>query len=260
MIAHSTDGVPVVWEALGSGEPAVVLVHGWATDRHLWDGVRTHLSARRRGVTLDLGGHGESGKGRVEWTVASLAHDVQAVVKASGARQVVLVGHSMGGPVVLEASRLLGPTVAGIVLVDTVLDAEERMPAEMIASLGKQLLADYAATTRSMSDEHLFTAATPPAVRERVLRYLLAADPAMSVALLGGVWSYDAVPVLHALRSTPIRAVSADKFPTKVDVNRRHIPGYSVEIVPGTSHYLMLEKPQDFNAALDRALAALSPS
>jgi pimeloyl-ACP methyl ester carboxylesterase len=251
---RSSDGVPVAYVVAGRGEPTLVLVHGWALDRHLWDGHLPRLAARHRVVTLDLPGHGESGRQRARWTMAAFGEDVKAVVDAVGANDVVLVGHSMGGPVVLEAARRMPDRVRGIVLVDTVLDAEERVPSEQIEVMVRQLQADYVGVTTQMANEYLFAPGTPPAVRERVLRHATTIAPDLSIALLREVWSYNNLPALSEIKA-PIRAVNADKFPTAVEVNRRNMPGFEVHLVPGTGHYPMLEAPEKFAEALDRALA-----
>jgi pimeloyl-ACP methyl ester carboxylesterase len=251
-MARSADGTGVRFEVTGQGEPTLVLVHGWALDRHLWDGQVAGLARRHRVITLDLPGHGESGA-RDGWTIAAFGQDVQAVVEAVGVPQVVLVGHSMGGLVVLEAARRLREQVRGLVLVDIVLDAEERTPPDQVEAMAKQLEADYKAVTTHMSNEYMFGPGTPAPVRERVLGHALAMNTAVSIALLREVWTYDPLPALREI-TAPIRAVSADKFPTNLEVNRRHMPGYEAVIVEGTAHYLMLEKPDRFARALDEAL------
>jgi pimeloyl-ACP methyl ester carboxylesterase len=240
----------------GQGEPALVLVHGWAFDRHLWDHEVRRLSARHRVITLDLAGHGESGRERKQWTFAAFAQDVKAAVETAGAERIVLVGHSMGGPVVLEAARLMSGRAAGIVLVDTLLDVEERLPPEQIEAMVGPLEADYVPTATYMSNEYLFAPATPAAVRETVLGRATAIDPRLSVTLLRLLWTYDPLPALREIQA-PIRAVSADKFPTNLAANRRHMPGYEAVVVPNTAHYLMLEDPARFGVALDQALASV---
>jgi len=251
--ARSADSVPIRFQVSGKGEPTVVLVHGWALDRRLWDGQVPRLKARHRVVTLDLAGHGESGRERASWTMAAFGEDVKAVVEAVGAKQVVLVGHSMGGPVVLEAARRMPERVKGIVLVDTLLDVEQRTPPDQIEAMARQLQADYKTTVTQMTNEYLFAPATPAAVRERVLDHATAMPPEISIGLLREVWGYDPRPALRDIRA-PIRAVNADKFPTNLAVNRRHMPGYEAIIVAGTGHYPMLEDPARFGAALDQAL------
>ena len=105
--AQSADGTSIRFQVDGAGEPTLVLVHGWALDHCLWDGQVPWLSKTHRVVTLDLAGHGGSGRARAQWTMNAFGQDVQAVVEAVGMNAVILVGHSMGGPVVLEAARRL---------------------------------------------------------------------------------------------------------------------------------------------------------
>jgi sigma-B regulation protein RsbQ len=255
--APSPDGVPIRYAIEGSGEPTLLFVHGWAFDRHLWDPDVRRLGRRYRVVTLDLAGHGESGADRRRWTIAAFGEDVKAVADAVRPERLVLVGHSMGGLAVLEAARRMKGRVQAIVLVDIVLDAAQRMPADEIEAYARQLEADYDAATRHMVDQFLLGPATPPAVREHVIaRTTTALPPALSIALLREVWAYDPVPALREI-DAPIRAVSADKFPTDVEGNRRFMPGYETTIVPGTGHYPMLEKPDQFASALDGVLGGL---
>jgi pimeloyl-ACP methyl ester carboxylesterase len=251
--ATSSDGNPIRFEVTGEGEPTLVLVHGWALDRRLWDDQMKRLAARHRVVTLDLAAHGESGRQRAEWTMAAFGQDVKAVVDAVGAKQIVLVGHSMGGAVVLEAARRMPERVRGVVLVDIFLDVEERTSGEEIDAMARQLEADYKTTVTRFADEYLFVPATPAVVRERVLGHVTALPPHISIPLLRETWGYDPLPALREIEA-PIRGVNADKFPTNLEVNRRHMPGYDAAIVEGTAHFLMLEDPTRFGRALDKAL------
>jgi len=251
--ARSADGATIHFQVHGKGRPTLVLVHGWALDRRLWDGQVPALAARHRVVTLDLAGHGESGRQRAQWTMAAFGQDVKAVVEAVNTSQVVLIGHSMGGPVVLEAARRMPERVKGVVLIDTLLDVEQRSSPEEVEAITSQLQADYKTTVTQMSAEYLFTPSTTEAVRERVLRHATAMRPGISIALLRQSWTYDPLPALREIKA-PIRAVNADKFPTNVEVNRRHMPGFQAIIVTGTGHYPMLEDRVRFNSALDQAL------
>src|SRR5713101_3465630 len=102
-LARSADGVPIHFTVSGAGSPALVFVHGWAIDGRYWEQQVPVFARSHRVVTLDLAGHGRSGRERKDWTVESFAQDVRAVVDALGLKKVVLVGHSMSGNVILEA-------------------------------------------------------------------------------------------------------------------------------------------------------------
>jgi pimeloyl-ACP methyl ester carboxylesterase len=136
--ATAPDGVRIHYETAGSGRPALVLVHCWTCDGSFWKDQVERFARGRQVVTLDLAGHGRSGRTRKSYTMQAFGQDVKAVADALKLDRIVLVGHSMGGPVILEAARALGDRVVGLVPVDTLLDVEQREdPAETKAFLDK---------------------------------------------------------------------------------------------------------------------------
>src|SRR5262245_45079157 len=128
---RADDGLNVVCEVRGKGDTALVFLHGWCGDRAYWKHQLDEFAADYRVVALDQAGHGESGKDRKSWTASGLAGDVEAVVKALGLKRVILVGHSMGGPVSLLAARRMPGTVVAVIGVDTLQNAEASFPEEV---------------------------------------------------------------------------------------------------------------------------------
>src|SRR5207253_5827184 len=112
--ATSPDGIPIRYHAAGKGDPALMFVHCGGCERGFWDGQVAYFAAKHRVVALDLAGHGQSGSGRKDWTMQAFGQDVVSVVEALGLKRVVLIGHSLGGPVVLEAARSMPGRVAGL--------------------------------------------------------------------------------------------------------------------------------------------------
>ena len=253
---RSKDGVSIRYESFGKGEPVLVLVHCWSCDRHLWDAVVPRLARDRRVVTLDLAGHGESGRDRREWTIPAFGEDVRAVVEALGLRKVVLAGHSMGGPVILEAARLLPGRVVGLVPVDTGLDVEKVSTPEEVAGLLGAFEKDYRATADQFTRQYMFTPKSDPALIARVAAKNAAAPPDVAIPCLRAAFSYDARPTLREVR-VPAHAVNADLYPTNVEANRRHFAAYDVTLMTGVGHYLMLEDPARFSELLAGAVAQL---
>ncbi len=103
--------------------PPLVLTHGWGTNSTVWYYVKRHLAGRFRLVLWDLPGLGESrGPADNDYRLEKMAADLEAVV-ARVERPAVLVGHSIGGMILLTFCRLfpqhLGTRVVGLVLVDT---------------------------------------------------------------------------------------------------------------------------------------------
>src|SRR5262249_62303816 len=82
----------------------VLLVHGYGGDRNSWLFLQEPLAARHRVYALDLPGHGTSAKDVGDGSAGRLAGAVLGVLDAIGAGRAHLVGHSLGGAVVVAAA------------------------------------------------------------------------------------------------------------------------------------------------------------
>lgn len=115
----SADGSPITYGVSGQGDITLVFIHCWTCNHEFWRPQIEYFSKNYKVLWLDLAGHGLSGSHRQEYTIAAFGGDVAAVVKKLNGKNVVLVGHSVGGPVASEAAKLLGDDVIGIVGVGT---------------------------------------------------------------------------------------------------------------------------------------------
>lgn len=251
----SADGVSIHYASVGAGDSAVVLVHCWSCNAHYWDGQVKALTPKWRVVTLDLAGHGASGKSRATWTMTSFGEDVRAVVTALGLKRVVLVGHSMAGPVILEATRLMPDRVVGLVPVDTLHDVEREMPDDKKEALFARMRQDFPGTTGELVRK-LLPSGTNPALVDRLLTDETGADPAVAVPVFQALFQYKEAPALDAIK-VPIRAIDTDLVPMNLEANRRHAPQFEVVLMKGVGHWPMLERPEEFNAKLVEVLAGM---
>lgn len=113
------DGCTVRYEHLPRpGRDRLVLVHGGSAHRGWWEQVAPALSADFDVVVPDLSGHGDSDH-RPSYAPALWAGELAAVVTASGATPVIVVGHSMGGLVGIYLAALRPELVSRLILVDT---------------------------------------------------------------------------------------------------------------------------------------------
>lgn len=128
------DGVRIfVHEAGAPGrEPPVVLVHGWSVSHWMWrDVIHGLVAAGRQVIALDLPGAGESDRpapSKQSYAPDALAVVLWRVLDLLGVRRAALVGHSMGGAVVIHAARQQAGRVAGLIVIDGAL-AMPRLPA-----------------------------------------------------------------------------------------------------------------------------------
>jgi len=252
----AADGVPIHYSVQGKGEPALVFVHCWSCDRNLWDNQVPVFAKQYRVVTIDLPGHGESGRERKNWSVESFADDVNTVITKLNLKRVVLIGSSMGGPIAVEATRRMPNRVVAIVPVDTLQNVENKVPPEQLAEVMKQLRADYKTAVTGFLNQLFFSANTPIAVKNRIISEVTSRPPELSISILEGIFAYDAAPALTKIK-VPIRAINSDLNPTNLEVNRKYAPQFDAVIIKGTGHYPMLEDPAQFNALLTNVLRDL---
>ena len=252
-VVPAKDGVPIHYSVQGKGEPALVFVHCWSCDRHLWDNQGPVFAKNHQVVTIDLPGHGESGQERKNWSVESFADDVNTVVTKLNLKRVVLIGSSMGGPIALEATRRMPSRVVGVVPVDTLHNVENRVPPEQLEAVFKQLQADFKSSIPTLLNQYFFSPSTPEAVKKRIIAETTSRPPELAIAILRAIFSYDSAPALREVK-VPIRAINADMNPTNIEVNRKYAPQFDAVIIKGTGHYPMLEDPARFNELLAEVL------
>jgi pimeloyl-ACP methyl ester carboxylesterase len=255
--ARGVDGLPIAYDIRGAGEKAVVLVHGWSSHRGIWYRQLDPLAADYRVVTVDLAGHGASGKDRDDWSIEALAGDVAELVRQLDLDPVVLVGHSMGGPVVLAAAAQMPERVAGVVGVDTLHDVEfERPDAEWKRWLGA-FEEDFAPACRRLVGS-MFPEGTDETLVARTVDDICDADPDIAMALMRDLRRLDQAVLMDAV-DAPIRLINADALPTDLEANRRHAVDIDVVVMEGVGHFPMIEQPEAFNAQLRAVLAEVAP-
>lgn len=246
--ARSADGVEIAYTARGSGDPAIVFIHGGLADRSFWAPQLSAFADRFRIVALDLAGHGVSGRARKAWTIPAFGDDVRAVADALGLPRVVLVGNSLGGPVALEAARGLRGRALGVIGVDTLHDLTQKIDPANASARADAFRQDFAGTCHAMVDA-LFHPGAQPDLRAWAEKRMCAMPPEVVVGIMEGFAGYD---LMAASRNAgvPIRAINGDLWPTGIERNRAVVPDFDAVIMQGAGHYPMLERPEEFNRML----------
>jgi len=254
---RADDGVSIVGEVRGKGDTALVFLHGWGGDREYWKHQVEVFAADYRVVAIDQAGHGTSGKDRKVWTADGLAGDVEAVVKALGLKRVILVGHSMGGPIALLAAKRMPGTVVAVIGVDTLQDAEFKRPEEVTQSILDGIEKDFKGTVRTLFDGVLPEKADPD-VKKWLRTKAEGQDPKIGLAIIRDIFGLDTKKLLKEAK-VPVRCINSAggfKFftPTAVETNKKYAD-FGAVTIDGVGHYPMLEKPDEFNRKLKDVLA-----
>jgi pimeloyl-ACP methyl ester carboxylesterase len=258
LITLSPDNVHIEYHLYGKGEPAVILVHGWACDANYWQAQIGPLAAHYTVVAVNLAGHGASAANRSDWSIANYAQDVAAVARQIPNRQLVLVGHSMGATVALAATPLLGDRAIGIVAVEALRSVGE--PPLTLSEIERRVApfnADFIGATRQLVSESLFEKGADPVLVHKVAYDMSLEPPAVAVPSLRALLSTDLTALLPAIH-VPVYAINSDLLPTDAARIRKSLPGLTLDVLDHSGHFLMMETPARFNPLLLRDVAAIA--
>jgi pimeloyl-ACP methyl ester carboxylesterase len=234
----------------GPGTP-VLFVHGLAGSRQAWTEQVAHLSPGRRVVALDLHGMGESEPSPSgDYTIPSFAADVGAVADALGLKRFVLVGHSMSGSVAAQYAADHPDRVAGLLLDDPAGDLTTLPPGSLDPWLKGMEPATYREFTETWWSQML--AAAKPEVRDSVYAQMRKTPPAVVAASARSLASYSPVAALEAYKGPKLTVVTPEN--EKPYSLQKLVPGLHAQLVTGTSHWIMMDDPEAFDAVMDRFL------
>ena len=253
----STDGVPIAYTSIGSGDPTIVFIHGGYADQTFWTEQMGALSERYQLVTLDLAGHGLSGSERELWSLDAFGEDVRAVVEALELESVVLVGNSLGGPVGLIAAKKLPEVTRGLIAVDTFQKADRDFSREAFEAYIQSLREDFPATCEVMVRQ-LLLEETDPDLYSWIEGKMCSFDPAIAPKIVNGFIDFD-LEREFADAQVPIRAILGQTTPLDLAGNRALRPDFEAVVLEGCGHYPQLEKPQEFNQNLIDYVEELRP-
>jgi pimeloyl-ACP methyl ester carboxylesterase len=237
-------------DAGGAGELAVVFVHAFGGNTTHWSAQLEHLRQKRRSVALDLRGHGLSEPpANGDYRMDSMAGDVDAVVNKIGLQRFVLVGHSMGGSVVIAYAGLHPERVAGIVLVDT--GNPKEIPEDQKQQYIRALESDaYSGVMESYFEEIL--AGSACGVRKKIMGEIRNMPKEVAVPLVKEQLRFDPVTALNRYHGARLAVVTpANDMPYSL---HNLLPDFPHVVMTGTSHWLQLDKPEEFNYILDEFL------
>lgn len=252
---RSADSVSISYDVHGSGKPALVFVHGWCCDKRYWSFQVPYFVRKYQVVTIDLAGHGASSLGRTDWTIEAFGQDVVAVVEKLDLDQVILIGHSMAGYVIIEAARQMPDRVIALVGVDTLHDVETEFTQEQIDTFISAFKEDFVKNTVAFV-RGMFTSNSDPDMVKNIALDVASAPPQVGIGALEGYFNYDVIDALEDV-NVPIYCINTDLLPTNVEANRLHVNSFEVKLMPGLSHFIMIEDPNTFNKLLDETITEL---
>jgi len=242
------DGARVHFKSYGKGRDALVLVHGWGCNLDHWRDQIPDFAKRNRVIALDLPGHGQSDKPQIPYTMDLFANAIDAVMREAKVERAVVAGHSMGTPVARQFYRKYPQKTLAIIIVDGGLRPFGTK------EMRDQFLAVFRAPNYKEAGVQMFAqmmGTLAPADRERVnssfsntpQNVLVGAMESMNQDSLYGPDKIN-VPVFAIIAKSPFWPPDTEQF------FRTLAPDFEIQWLEGVSHFLMMEKPKQFNDAV----------
>jgi pimeloyl-ACP methyl ester carboxylesterase len=244
------DHLKVHYTNYGKGETALVFVHGWACDETVWADQAPTLAEKIRVITIDLPGHGQSDKPEtIEYNKDLYTRAIDGLINDANVKSVILVSHSNGTPFARHYYRKFPAKVKAMVIVEGPLRAMFGEPAR------ESFIAQLKGTNYPESMGRMVDAMTKPikdaAERDKIKAIMLKTPQHVAISEFEAtddrdLWKEDKidVPTLIILAKQPAWSPEYEKFV------RNLIPKLDYQVWENVSHFLMMDKPREFNAAV----------
>lgn len=256
------NSMTISYEVYGNGPVTLLFIHGSFIDQTYWAGQVAYFKNKYTVITVDLAGHGQSGTERERWTIESMADDIVYLVKELALKNVILIGHSMGADIALiVATRYPAPFI-GFIAVDMFKNAATPLAPQFqsqVAGILENAKKDFGATSEHYAQMALLTPATPQWIADKIRHAYRHAYVPMGLATLPEFFEMDKVEKkLLPLLQWPLHLVNVNYIPTNEEALKAHTgKGYTITEIAGTSHYPMLETPEELNKKLDSVITGI---
>jgi pimeloyl-ACP methyl ester carboxylesterase len=246
----------------GQGDTTLLFLHGWCINGMYWKDQIDYFSKTYSVFAIDLPGFGKSKAERNNWTIEEYANDITAFIDTMHLKNVVIIGHSMAGEIMLQTALTNNPKIAGIVGIDnfklidvTFIPEQTKQMADFFPMLKK----DFKNVAPVYADRMLFHPTTSKEVKDRVKT-----DFANSNSVIGYEtcmnqmqYAYTDAQRLEQL-NYKLYLINGNSFPTNETGLKAHCKtGFKVETIAATGHYPMIEKPTEFNLILEKVLTEM---
>ena len=240
----------------GEGTKTLLFLHGWCINSSYWEAQIAHFSRSYQVYALDLAGFGKSTSTDHDWSIASYGQDVNAFIAALDLREVILIGHSMSGSVMMEAASRNPTRIAGLIGVDNYKDIDLEYTPEQMEGFQEAMNAfkeNFKESAPYFADLRLFHPSTREAIKNRIKEEFAQSDPTIGYESIISFAQYSQL-LPAKLEASPFKLylLNSEAIPTYEKGLEDHCKnGYEIHSVGHTGHYPMVENPDRFNEVLD---------
>ena len=258
-VTAKVNNTTIAYNQYGKGDTTLLFVHGWCINKEYWNEQSKYFSDKYKVVTLDLPGFGGSDKNRTEWTFEKYADDINEFIKAEKLENVILIGHSMSGDILLLMDTKYPELVIGIVGVDNLKRPGVKFSEEeskQVEGFFAMMDSSFSGTVEVYTKGNLFTPSADTSIVNRVIKDFKNNDSVIAIKVLRSLFdvSQKEKEMMQQLKHT-LYLVNSDPDTTHIDSLKKYCKASAeVVYVHGTGHYPMIEKPAEFNSALEKVI------
>ena len=244
---------------VGKGKPTLFFIHGSYIDKNYWKNQFSFFSKKYRVIALDLAGHGNSTHNRTDWSIQNFGSDINQIIKKLALKKVIIIGHSVGADIMLEASNKKNKVIIGIIGIDYFKNVGAGLPQNVIDQVITNLKTDFAGTNEQYVKQALISKNTKPEIVNKILADFMAMNPKIGIAMNDNFLNYSKREA-DLLKTLPLKLflINVDYVPTNI-ANLKEVTNnnYDLQIFSGSCHYPMIEIPEVFNSALDKTISKI---
>ena len=233
------------------GKATLVFIHGAFINKEYWDSQLSYFSPNYRVVAIDLAGHGNSTHNRNDWTIQKYGEDIDELIKKLSLKNVIIIGHSIGADIMLEAVSKNNLSIIGI---DYFKNVGVELPENIVDQTITGLKTDFANTNEHYAKQGLLTPKTNATIAQKVITSFREMNPKVGIALNESGFNYTKreIELLKKLK-TKLYLINVNYFPTNEENLKKYVgKNYGLNIINGTCHFPMIEHPKEFNSLLEK--------
>ena len=186
-VTAKVNNTTIAYNQYGNGDTTLLFVHGWCINKEYWNDQSKYFSDKYKVVALDLPGFGNSGKNRSEWTFENYTDDINEFIKAEKLKNVILIGHSMSGDILLMMDTKYPESVIGIVGVDNLKKPGVKLSEEeskQVEGFFAMLDSNFSGTVETYTKQNLFPPSADTSIVNRVVNDFKMNDPVIAAKVL----------------------------------------------------------------------------
>lgn len=252
------EGHNIHYKEIGEGTENLVFLHGWGCDKNAWKNQEIHFKNKAKLILIDLAGFGQSSKDFKAYTIDLFAESTIALLKHLNLTQYHLIGHSLGHPIAKRIAESQPKSVESITIVDGVYfdfpkDPIEKENYEKALNGFTSMFSGEQRTQNIQSFVNsLFIESSPADVRNYTDTTMLKVSTfvgsnTMQNLIDEDVWKKNKIEC----RTLAVYANIPELPENNDSILRCWYPNLEYHKMDSVGHFLMMEKPVQFNALLE---------